>query len=82
MKRNLISKNVAMEVTEEISQSIVRVLVGNKLGSFESLYTVVRNALESSLLKILTPGKSTDLLNQITKSKMSGQIYKYEFIFH
>lgn len=82
MKRNLISKNVAMEVTEEISQSIVKVLVGNKLGSFESLYTVVRNALESSLLKILTPGKSTDLLNQITKSKMSGQIYKYEFIFH
>ena len=76
----LISKNVASEVADELCESVITTVVGQKLESFSRISTVVRKALEAALLRILTPKKSTDVLREILQAKAEGRAYSIVFV--
>lgn len=76
----LISKNVASEVADELCESVITTLVGQRLESFTRVTTVVRKALEAALLRILTPKKSTDVLREILDAKAAGRAYSIVFV--
>ncbi|DBA02870.1 TPA: hypothetical protein N0F65_005897 [Lagenidium giganteum] len=80
MRQHLISKNVAAEVAEELCESVLTTLVGRRLESFTRVTTVVRQAMEAALVRILTPKKSTDVLREILDAKASGRAYSIVFV--
>ncbi|KAF4321102.1 hypothetical protein JM18_004891 [Phytophthora kernoviae] len=80
MHQMLISKNVASEVADELCESVITTVVGQRLESFTRISTVVRKALESALLRILTPKKSTDVLREILQAKAEGRTYSIVFV--
>ncbi|KAI9880971.1 MAG: hypothetical protein M1830_009465 [Pleopsidium flavum] len=65
MEDHLLKKNVAREAAVRLCEGVERELIGVKTGSFESVETTIRTAMESSLRKILTPTTSLDLLREI-----------------
>lgn len=72
MKDHLLRKNVAQEATNEILRSVSASLLGHKTGTFESIDTIVRSAVESAIRKILTPTSSLDLLREISNTRARG----------
>ncbi|KAF1795263.1 P-loop containing nucleoside triphosphate hydrolase [Phytophthora cactorum] len=80
MHQMLISKNVASEVADELCESVITTVIGQRLESFTRISTVVRKALEAALLRILTPKKSTDVLREILQAKAEGRAYSIVFV--
>ncbi|KAF3084271.1 hypothetical protein TWF569_002134 [Orbilia oligospora] len=62
---HLLEKNVAREAAVQICDSVQTSLVGQKTGSFQSIESLVKLAMEDALRKILTPTTSLDLLREI-----------------
>lgn len=65
MEEHLIKKNVSREAAVRLCQGVEVEMVGKKTGSFESIESALKPALETSLRRILTPKTSMDLLQQI-----------------
>ncbi|TPX13917.1 uncharacterized protein E0L32_005617 [Thyridium curvatum] len=65
MEDHLLRKNVAREAAVRLCEGVEKELVGVKTGSFESINSRIRSAMESSLTKMLTPTSSLDLLREI-----------------
>jgi predicted DNA-binding helix-hairpin-helix protein len=61
----LISKNVASEIAEKLCESVASQLIGKQLGSFTRVSTTVKNAMEESLTRILTPKRRIDILREV-----------------
>lgn len=80
MHQMLITKNVASEVADELCESVIATVVGQRLESFTRISTVVRKALEAALLRILTPKKSTDVLREILQAKSENRAYSIVFV--
>ncbi|KAF0690208.1 Aste57867_18399 [Aphanomyces stellatus] len=76
----LISKNVATEVAEQLCESVMTTIVGQRLESFTRIQTVVQKALEAALLRILTPKKSTDVLREVLAAREQGRCYSIVFV--
>jgi signal recognition particle receptor subunit alpha len=72
MQAHLQSKNVAADVAQRLCASVSRSLVGRQLGSFGSVKTEVRKALEEAITRILTPKSSTDILVEIAQKRQRG----------
>ncbi|KAI4249835.1 MAG: hypothetical protein L6R42_008893, partial [Xanthoria sp. 1 TBL-2021] len=66
MEELLLKKNVAREAAVRLCEGVERELIGKKTGSFESIDTLLRTSLSSSLTKLLTPTTSLSLLTSIT----------------
>ncbi|KAK6500568.1 hypothetical protein TWF506_003340 [Arthrobotrys conoides] len=62
---HLLEKNVAREAAVQICDSVQTSLIGQKTGSFQSIESLVKLAMEDALRKILTPTTSLDLLREI-----------------
>ncbi|KAJ7582600.1 SRP54-type protein [Mycena floridula] len=73
MKQHLMKKNVAKEISEKVCESVGESLVGKKVGGFQTTNATVRQALSTSLTRILTPKTSTDLLLSI-RTKLSSPL--------
>lgn len=67
-------------MSEELCESIITTLVGQRLESFTRVSTIVRKAMEAALLRILTPKKSTDVLREILDAKAAGRAYSIVFV--
>ncbi|KNG90146.1 signal sequence receptor alpha subunit [Aspergillus nomiae NRRL 13137] len=65
MEDHLLKKNVAREAAVRLCDGVQRELIGKKTGNFQSVDAALRQAMESSLRKILTPTSSLDLLREI-----------------
>ncbi|KAK8074639.1 SRP54-type protein [Apiospora hydei] len=61
MKEHLIKKNAAVRLRDSVEKE----LLGVKTGSFESIDTRIKKAMEVCLTKMLTPTSSLDLLRDI-----------------
>ncbi|KAI0807149.1 signal recognition particle binding protein [Fomes fomentarius] len=70
MKQHLMKKNVAKEIADKVCEDVGQSLVGKKVGGFQTTNSAVRQALASSITRILTPKTSTDLLLSI-RTKLS-----------
>ncbi|TIC02260.1 P-loop containing nucleoside triphosphate hydrolase protein [Wallemia mellicola] len=69
MSMLLMKKNVAAEISEKVCASVEQQLVGRKIGTFTTIKSEVKNALNNSITRILTPKTSTDILFEISQKK-------------
>lgn len=75
LREKLMSKNVNVEVTEDVCRSVEASLKGKKLGTFESIYSVVEKAMMSSLHRILQPKREVNILREISSVKQQHKPY-------
>ncbi|TDL27274.1 P-loop containing nucleoside triphosphate hydrolase protein [Rickenella mellea] len=73
MKQHLMKKNVAKGIADRICEGVGEGLVGKNVGGFQTINSTVRQALSTSLTRILTPNTSTDLLLSI-RNKLSSPL--------
>ncbi|KAF9483833.1 signal recognition particle binding protein [Pholiota conissans] len=73
MKQHLMKKNVAMDIADKICEGVGENLIGKKVAGFQTINNAVRQALSTSLTRILTPKTSTDLLLSI-RTKLSAPL--------
>lgn len=75
LREKLIAKNVAVEVAEHVCKSVEASLAGKKLGTFDSLYKTVDDAMTASLHRILQPKREVNILRDVAASKAAGKPY-------
>lgn len=76
----LYDKNVAMEISQEICDSLKHKLLREKAHILKSTKVIVRDALKESITKILTPKINIDLLSMALKKKEEGRPFVVAFI--
>ncbi|ODV90788.1 hypothetical protein CANCADRAFT_17059, partial [Tortispora caseinolytica NRRL Y-17796] len=79
LKDRLIKKNVTSEVADALCESVKSSISGTSKKAFTRSDTIVTNAMEQSLKKVLTPSTSIDLLHDI-KSKIKGGSTKTPYV--
>ncbi|KPA81364.1 putative signal recognition particle receptor like protein [Leptomonas pyrrhocoris] len=75
LREKLIAKNVAVEVAEHVCNSVEASLAGKKLGTFDSLYKTVDDAMTASLHRILQPKREVNILRDVATAKAAGKPY-------
>ncbi|KTW28154.1 hypothetical protein T552_02013 [Pneumocystis carinii B80] len=80
MKELLLKKNIAKEVVDNICESVQNNLIGKNIGTFQSIHTIIKTTMESTLKQILTPSASIDLLKEIDDSKAQKRPYTISFV--
>ncbi|KAF1991594.1 putative signal sequence receptor alpha subunit [Aulographum hederae CBS 113979] len=71
MEDHLLNKNVAREAAVQLCQSVETELIGSKTATFTSMDTTIRAAMNTALIKILTPTTSLDLLRVVEATRKS-----------
>jgi len=79
MKYHLIGKNVAAEIAEKMCDSVSARLEGKVLGTFDTIASTVKQSLNESLIKILTPKRRVDILRDVLESQRTGRPYVITF---
>jgi len=79
LKDHLIAKNVAADVSLKICESVARKLEGKVLGTFQTVNATVKNALEESLLTLLTPKKTVDVLRDALEARKNQRPFIVTF---
>ncbi|KAJ3340117.1 hypothetical protein HDU93_007342 [Gonapodya sp. JEL0774] len=79
VKEHLINKNVAADIAQNLCDSVMKALVGQKIGSFQRITAVVNDQIELSLQRILTPKSSTDVLRDIFAARAERRPYTIVF---
>lgn len=74
MRQHLMNKNVAQDIADKICDAVGQSLVGKTTSGFGDggVQKEVRQAMESSLTRILTSKTSTDILLDITRKRQSS----------
>ncbi|KAI8893331.1 SRP54-type protein [Globomyces pollinis-pini] len=80
MKEHLVLKNVAEPIATHLCTTVSKALVGRKLGQLTSIDSIIQKEMEANLSKILTPGSSTNILNEIQISKSKREPYTMVFV--
>jgi len=79
-KSDLMSKNVAAEVSNKLADSVRTAMVGKKTERFTSIAKTVKGALKESIETLLTPKKSVDVLRAAMAAKNAGRVYVIVFL--
>jgi len=79
LRDNLIAKNVAAEVANDLTESVMVTLEGSVMGTFQSLQRTVKDALNQSLFKLLTPKRRIDVLRDVMDAKENRRPYVITF---
>ncbi len=80
LRKKLMERNVAEDISYKIIESVAASLVGSSLGSFSRISSAVRTAMEEALTRVLTPRKPIDILRGITEAKARGRPYVIAFV--
>ena len=70
LRDHLIAKNVASEIAVKLTDSVGQSLIGKRVNTWIGLKSFVKNALEESILRILSPNRNINILGDI-RSKQS-----------
>uniref|UniRef100_A0A8C2ZH85 SRP receptor subunit alpha n=1 Tax=Cyclopterus lumpus TaxID=8103 RepID=A0A8C2ZH85_CYCLU len=76
MKDHLIAKNVAAEIAYQLCDSVAKKLEGKVMGTFTTVASTVKLALQDSLVQILQPKRRVDILRDV----MEAQIQRRPFV--
>ncbi|KAK5578032.1 hypothetical protein RB653_002983 [Dictyostelium firmibasis] len=68
-KLHLTKKNVAPDIADKIVQSIGTGLEGKKLATFQGVTSVVKQQMEDTITRILTPKRNIDILREVQAVK-------------
>ncbi|CAL8111433.1 unnamed protein product [Orchesella dallaii] len=79
LKDHLIGKNVASDVAGKICDSVGAKLNGKVLGTFQTVGSTVKGALEESLLTLLRPRRQVDVLREALEAKRQGRPFIVTF---
>merc|ERR1712098_716044 len=74
-----IAKNVAAEVANDLTESVMVTLEGSVMGTFQSLHRTVKDALTQSLYKLLTPKRRINVLRDVMDAKENNRPYVITF---
>ncbi|XP_053200740.1 signal recognition particle receptor subunit alpha homolog, partial [Panonychus citri] len=77
LRDHLISKNVASEIASKLCDSVATKLEGQNVNTWIGLKSFVRNALEESMLRILSPNRNLNILRDI----QAKSILPYVIVF-
>lgn len=79
MQDHLISKNVAVEIAQKVCENVAQNLEGKQLGSFQFVTSIVKQALNDSMVQILTPKKRVDILRDVYEAQRQKRPYTIVF---
>ncbi|KAL5277887.1 SRPR family protein [Megaselia abdita] len=79
LRDHLIGKNVASDIAAKLCDSVALKLEGKVLGTFETVANTVKNALEQSLVQILSPKRRIDIIRDAMEAKRSHRPYVMAF---
>lgn len=69
MKDHLIAKNVAAEISARLCDSVAKKLEGKVMGTFTTVNSTVKGALQESLVQILQPKRRVDILRDVLEAR-------------
>eukprot|EP00996_Jenningsia_fusiforme_P006082 NODE_725_length_1949_cov_25.513158_g671_i0.p1 GENE.NODE_725_length_1949_cov_25.513158_g671_i0~~NODE_725_length_1949_cov_25.513158_g671_i0.p1 ORF type:complete len:562 (+),score=116.49 NODE_725_length_1949_cov_25.513158_g671_i0:75-1760(+) len=72
-RERLVSKNVANDIADKLCESVAGNLVGTSVSGFQRTSTLVKEAMESALVRILTPKREINILRDIAACKQAGK---------
>ena len=73
-------KNLAEEISQKLCDSIRTTLIDKKTKAFTSLSKTVKESMQESLTKILTPKREVDIISEALRAKERGRPYILVFI--
>lgn len=79
MQDHLISKNVASDVAVKLCESVANNLEGKVLGTFSTIHRTVKESLNGSLMKLLTPKRRIDIIRDVMEAKANKRPYVMTF---
>lgn len=79
MRDHLITKNVAADIAQKLCDTVALNLEGKSLGTFDSIASLVKNSLNTSLVHILSPRRRIDIIRDALESKKEGRPYTIAF---
>lgn len=79
MKDHLIAKNVATDIAMKLCESVAKRLEGKVMGTFSTVTSAVKQALQESLVQILQPKRRVDVLRDVMESQRLRRPYVITF---
>uniref|UniRef100_A0A8D0BT67 SRP receptor subunit alpha n=1 Tax=Salvator merianae TaxID=96440 RepID=A0A8D0BT67_SALMN len=79
MKDHLIAKNVAAEIAVQLCESVAKKLEGKVMGTFTTVTSTVKQALQESLVQILQPQRRVDVLRDVMEAQRHRRPYVITF---
>ncbi|KAM4011983.1 signal recognition particle receptor subunit alpha [Anomaloglossus baeobatrachus] len=79
MKDHLIAKNVAADIAVQLCESVAKRLEGKVMGTFSTVTSAVKRALQESLVQILQPKRRVDVLRDVMESQRMRRPYVITF---
>jgi signal recognition particle receptor subunit alpha len=80
IRQNLLAKNVATNIADQIVSGVSESLVGKTIPAFSTFRSVVRTAMEETLTRILTPKRNVDVVREVQLAKAQGRPYSIVFV--
>ncbi|KAK2846985.1 hypothetical protein Q5P01_009984 [Channa striata] len=69
MRDHLIAKNVAADISSQLCDSVAKKLEGKVMGTFTTVASTVKQALQDSLVQILQPKRRVDILRDVMEAQ-------------
>ncbi|ELT87957.1 hypothetical protein CAPTEDRAFT_155737 [Capitella teleta] len=79
MRDHLIAKNVAAEIAERLCESVSTRLQGKVLGTFNTVASTVKNALNDSCVQLLSHKRRVDILRDCLEARQQKRPYVVTF---
>lgn len=79
LRDHLIAKNVAAEIATKLCDSVSNKLIGQNVNTWIGLKSFVKNALEESILRILSPNRNLNILREVQMKNDSANPYVIVF---
>lgn len=79
MRDHLIAKNVAAEISSQLCESVAKKLEGKVMGTFTTVASTVKLALQDSLVQILQPKRRVDILRDVLDARSQRKPFVITF---
>ncbi|KAJ7995450.1 hypothetical protein DPEC_G00244690 [Dallia pectoralis] len=79
MRDHLIAKNVAAEIASQLCDSVAKKLEGKVMGTFTTVASTVKAALQDSLVQILQPKRRVDILRDVLEARSQRRPFVITF---
>ncbi|XP_062861356.1 signal recognition particle receptor subunit alpha [Trichomycterus rosablanca] len=79
MKDHLIGKNVAADIASQLCDSVAKKLEGKVMGTFTTVASTVKQALQDSLVQILQPKRRVDILRDVMEARAQQKPFVITF---
>ncbi|XP_038123834.1 signal recognition particle receptor subunit alpha isoform X2 [Cyprinodon tularosa] len=79
MREHLIAKNVAADISFQLCESVAKKLEGKVMGTFTTVASTVKQALQDSLVQILQPKRRVDILRDVMEAQRQRRPFVVTF---